>query len=116
MILMLFLAFLLPLGCFLDPFSILVITLPIIHPVVVETLGYSSLWLGILCTKLIEIGAITPPVGLNVFVIAGVATDVRMEDIFIGCMWFVLFDIITIAILMMFPQITCWLPGTVSGI
>ena len=112
MILMLFLLFLVPLGCFLDPFSILVVTLPIIHPVVVETLGYSSLWLGILCTKLIEIGAITPPVGLNVFVIAGVARDVPMEDIFKGCMWFVLFDIITIAVLMIFPQITCWLPAT----
>lgn len=116
MIVMLFLAFLVPLGCFLDPFSILVITLPIIHPVVVDTLSFSSLWLGILCTKLIEIGAITPPVGLNVFVIAGVAPDVPMEDIFKGCMWFVLFDIITIAILMIFPQITCWLPGTAPGL
>lgn len=116
MIVMLFLLFLVPLGCFLDPFSILVITLPISFPVVVETLGFNALWFGILCTKLIEIGAITPPVGLNVFVIAGIARDVPMEDIFKGCLWFVLFEIVTISILMIFPQISYCLSLGMQGV
>lgn len=115
-IVMFFLLFLIPLGCFLDPFSILVITLPISFPVVVDTLGFNALWFGILCTKLIEIGAITPPVGLNVFVIAGIARDVPMEDIFKGSMWFVLFEMVTIAILMIFPVITYWLASSMPGV
>ncbi|MCF8033729.1 MAG: TRAP transporter large permease [Desulfarculaceae bacterium] len=115
-IVVMFLLFLIPLGCFLDPFSILVITLPISHPVVVETLGYNSIWFGILCTKLIEIGCITPPVGLNVFVIAGIARDVPMQDIFKGSLWFVLFEAVTIALLMLFPFLSYWLPDNMPGI
>ena len=110
------LLFLVPLGCFLDPFSILVITLPISHPVVVETLGYNSIWFGILCTKLIEIGCITPPVGLNVFVIGGIARDVPMQDIFRGAAWFVLFEVVTITILMLFPALSYWLPENMPGV
>lgn len=115
-IVVMFLLFLIPLGCFLDPFSILVITLPISHPVVVDTLGYNSIWFGILCTKLIEIGCITPPVGLNVFVIAGIARDVPMQDIFKGSMWFVLFEVVTIALLMLFPFLSYWLPDNMPGL
>lgn len=112
LIVILFLGFLVPLGCFLDPFSILVITLPITFPVVVYTLGYNALWFGILCTKLVEVGAITPPVGLNVYVIAGIARDVPMMDIFKGASWFVLFEFATIAILLAWPGISTWLPNT----
>jgi TRAP-type C4-dicarboxylate transport system permease large subunit len=106
-----FLGFLLILGGFLDPFSILVITLPIMHPVIVDTLGYNSLWLAVIATILIEVGCITPPVGLNVYVIAGIAPDVPMEDIFAGAAWFVLFQIVVVAILMLFPPIATWLPS-----
>lgn len=115
LIVAMFLLFLVPLGCFLDPFSILVITLPITHPVVVDTLGYNTIWFGILCTKLIEIGCITPPVGLNVFVIAGIAKDVPMQDIFRGALWFVLFEAVTIGILMLFPALVYWLPNHMPG-
>ncbi len=108
-----FLLFLMVLGGFLDPFSILVITLPIMHPVIVDTLGYSSLWLAVIATILIEIGCITPPVGLNVYVIAGIAPDVPMEDIFAGAAWFVLFQAVVVAILMIFPKIATWLPSVV---
>ena len=116
LVVLMFLLFMVPLGCFLDPFSILVITLPITYPVVVQNLGFNTFWFGILCTKLIEIGCITPPVGLNVFVIAGIAPDVPMVKIFQGALWFVLFEVITIALLMLIPQITTWLPSTMSGI
>jgi tripartite ATP-independent transporter DctM subunit len=111
-----FLLFLVVLGCFLDPFSILVISLPIMHPVVVHTLGYSSIWFSVICTILIEIGCITPPVGLNVYVIAGIAPDVPMEDIFVGASWFLIFQTIVVTILMIFPQIVTWLPSTMATI
>ena len=116
LIVIMFLLFLVPLGCFLDPFSILVITLPISFPVVVDTLGYNAIWFGILCTKLIEIGCITPPVGLNVFVIAGIAPDVPVQDIFQGSLWFVLFEAVTIGILMLIPALSYWLPNSMPGL
>jgi TRAP-type C4-dicarboxylate transport system permease large subunit len=108
----LFLVLLIPLGMFLDSFSLLVISLPIIFSVVVNQLGYDPIWFGILCTKLCEFGLITPPVGLNVYVLASVRPDIPLPDIFRGCLWFLLFDVITIAILVLFPSISTWLPST----
>lgn len=116
LIIICFLLFLMVLGCFLDPFSILVITLPIMHPVIVDTLGYNSLWLAVIATILIEVGCITPPVGLNVYVIAGIAPEVPMEDIFAGTGWFVLFQIVVVAILLIFPEIATWLPSTMASL
>jgi tripartite ATP-independent transporter DctM subunit len=113
-IVILFLLFLVVLGCFLDPFSILVISLPVMHPVVVHTLGYSSIWFSVICTILIEIGCITPPVGLNVYVIAGIAPDVPMEDIFTGALWFLIPQTVVVTILMIFPIIVTWLPSTMG--
>lgn len=101
----------LPLGMFLDPAAILVITLPILHPIIVRQLGFNSVWFGILVTKLIEIGLITPPVGMNVYVIAGVAPHVPLADIFRGVMPFVIFELISCAILVAFPVISLWLPS-----
>ncbi len=108
----LFLILLIPLGMFLDSFSVLVISLPIIFPVVVNQLGYDPIWFGILCTKLCEFGLITPPVGLNVYVLASVRPDIPLPDIFRGCFWFLLFDAITVALLVVFPLISTWLPAT----
>ncbi|MBU0733380.1 MAG: TRAP transporter large permease [Proteobacteria bacterium] len=108
----LFLILLIPLGMFLDSFSVLVISLPIIFPVVVNQLGYDAIWFGILCTKMCEFGLITPPVGLNVYVLASVRPDVPLTDIFKGCLWFLLFDLVTITVLWLFPVLTTWLPGT----
>lgn len=108
----LFLILLIPLGMFLDSFSVLVISLPIIFPVVVNQLGYDAIWFGILCTKMCEFGLITPPVGLNVYVLASVRPDVPLMDIFKGCLWFLLFDAVTITILWLFPILSTWLPGT----
>lgn len=105
-----FLFLYIPLGMFLDSFSLLLVTLPIMYPVVVTHFGFSSLWFGILSTKLVEIGLITPPVGLNCYVLAGVVEDVPLTDIFKGCSWFVLFELISTAILFAIPALTTWLP------
>jgi C4-dicarboxylate transporter DctM subunit len=101
----------LPLGMFLDTVSLLFLTLPIIFPVV-KAMGFSGVWFGILVTKLIEVSLITPPVGLNVYVIKGVLPDVETSTIFKGCIPFLIMDILTLAVLFFFPQITLWLPST----
>jgi len=103
----------LPLGMFLDTVSLLFLTLPIIFPVV-KAMGFSGVWFGILVTKLIEVSLITPPVGLNVYVIKGVLPDVEMATIFKGCIPFLIMDIVTLAVLFFFPQITLWLPSTMD--
>lgn len=100
----------LPLGMFLEPMSILLITLPILHPIIVGQLGYNSIWFAILVTKFIELALITPPVGLNVYIIAGVARDVPLEDVFRGVGWFLLFELVTIGLLLAFPFFSTWLP------
>jgi len=111
LVLIIALAVYLPLGCFLDPASCLLITLPILYPLVVKDLGYNPIWFGILVTKMIEIGLLTPPVGLNVFAIAGVAPEIPLEEVFRGAGWFILFEMVTIAILITFPGLTTWLPS-----
>ena len=98
----LFLLLYIPLGMLLDSFSLLLVTLPIMYPVVVDQMGFSALWFGILSTKLCEIGLISPPVGLNVYVLAGVVRDVPLADIFKGCMWFVLFELVAALVLFFF--------------
>ena len=101
----------LPLGMFLDTVSLLFLTLPILFPVV-KSLGFSGIWFGILVTKLIEVSLITPPLGLNVYVIKGILPEVEIGTIFRGCIPFLIMDILTLAVLFFFPQITLWLPST----
>lgn len=108
----LFLLLYIPLGMLLDSFSLLLVTLPIMFPVVVDQMGFSALWFGILSTKLCEVGLISPPVGLNVYVLAGVVRDVPLADIFKGCLWFVLFELVAALVLFVFPSLSYWLPMT----
>jgi tripartite ATP-independent transporter DctM subunit len=104
------------LGMFLDPVGVMLLTLPVVFPVM-EGLGFNMIWFGIIMIKYLEIGLITPPVGLNVYVIKGVVGDsVSLEAIFRGIAWFVAMDILTLAILILFPQITMFLPNTMSGL
>lgn len=110
-IILLFLLIYFPLGMFLDAFSMLVITMPIMFPTVVA-LGFDPIWFGILAVKMCEIGLITPPVGLNCYVIAGLDDDVRLEKVFQGASWFVYMEMATLAILFLFPVLTTWLPET----
>ena len=99
---------------FLDAFSMMVITLPIVFPTV-SGLGFDPIWFGILCVKMCEIGLITPPVGLNCFVIAGIDRDTPLPDVFRGALWFVAIEMVTIVLLFAFPSIITWLPDTMMA-
>jgi tripartite ATP-independent transporter DctM subunit len=107
-------AVLLFLGCFLDPIGIMLLILPVFLPAV-EGLHINLIWYGILLTKLLEIGLITPPVGLNVFVVKGiVGNTIPIETIFKGILWFLVADLICVALLIAFPQISLFLPNLVN--
>ncbi|WP_449040623.1 TRAP transporter large permease [Paracoccus sp. (in: a-proteobacteria)] len=103
-----------PLGMFLDAFSMMVITLPIMFPTV-QHLGFDPIWFGILCVKMCEIGLMTPPVGLNCFVIAGIDRQTPLTQVFRGASWFVLMEMVTVTLLFAFPQITTFLPDMMLG-
>ena len=98
------------LGCFLDSVSMMVLTLPVIYPVIV-TIGFDPIWFGVLLVLMMEAGLITPPVGLNIYTIAGIAKDVPMGTIFRGALPFLLSIIATAIILTVFPQIATYLPN-----
>ncbi|NRC56930.1 TRAP transporter large permease subunit [Mesorhizobium sediminum] len=100
---------LLVLGFFLDQLAILVLTLPLTFPLLAG-LGYEPVWLGILFVKAAEIGLITPPMGINVFVVAS-TTKVPVGKVFRGVWPFVIAELIVLAVLIAFPAISLWLPG-----
>ncbi|WP_101589566.1 TRAP transporter large permease [Brevibacterium jeotgali] len=111
-ILLIFLAILVPMGMGLESISILVIAMPLMYPVVMD-LGYDGVWFGILVVKLIEVGLVSPPVGLSCYVVSGTA-GVRVETVFKGVLPFLLVDVVIIAILFAFPEITLWLPNLIQ--
>jgi TRAP-type C4-dicarboxylate transport system permease large subunit len=98
------------LGSILDIFAMVVITVPIIFPVVVA-LGFDPIWFGIIIVRLFEMGAITPPIGINVFVLKGVAGDVPLGIIFKGILPFFIADLFHVGMLVAFPQIATFLPS-----
>ena len=103
------------LGMFMDPAAMMAITLPIVFPIVIE-MGFSGIWFGVLVIKTSEIGLITPPVGMNVYTVNAAAHGmVRLEEIFKGILPFFLMDIVTLIILVTFPQISLWLPNQMLG-
>ncbi len=101
---------LLIMGCLLDPMAIMVIVLPIIFPIVTQ-LGFDPVWFGIVVTINVEMGMITPPVGLNLFVLKGSVPGIKMNDIVGGALPFLLLLMLGLAIIMVFPQLAIWLPG-----
>ena len=102
------------LGMIMVPVGIYALTLPILYPIIIR-LGYDPIWFVVICLKMTEIGAVTPPVGLNVFAMKGVAKDVPLEDIFSGVWPFVVCDLIVLAMLILFPKIATWLPTLLLG-
>ena len=101
-------------GMFLEPIGSMLLTLPIILPVV-DASGWSLLWFGIVLTKLLEIGMITPPIGMNVFVIKSVVGDlVKISNIFRGVVWFIVMDLVLVAVLCAFPNLVLWLPALLN--
>ena len=110
LILQLSLMFLL-LGCFLDSIGIMLLTLPIILPLLHQA-DVDLIWFGVILIKLLEIGLVTPPVGLNVFVIkSSLVKLVTLPQIFRGVTWFIFADLITLGLLIAFPLISLWLPS-----
>ncbi|AWB33589.1 TRAP transporter large permease [Orrella marina] len=98
------------LGMFLEPIGAMLLTLPIVLPIVDAT-GFSLIWFGVLLTKLLEIGMITPPIGMNVFVIKGVVGNlVTTSQIFKGILWFLVMDVILVVLFIAFPDMIMWLP------
>lgn len=98
------------LGCFLDALAMLLLTVPIFTPVLFS-LGFDPIWTGVIIVRVMEIALITPPLGMNVYVLKGVAKDVPLEQIFLGVLPFVAGDMVLLAILVAFPQISLFLPG-----
>ncbi|MBL7211083.1 MAG: TRAP transporter large permease [Desulfobacteraceae bacterium] len=109
-----FMVILIALGCIVDPLSMMFLTVPIIVPPLIE-MGINPIWLGILVVKTNEIGMITPPLGLNAYMLKNVVPDFSMGEIFGGIWWFLQVEIVTMIILMFFPQISLWLPGVMFG-
>ena len=99
------------LGCFLEGFAMLVLTLPIFFPVVLQ-MGIDPIWFGVLVVLTLEMGLISPPVGINVFIVKSVAPKVALADIFRGVLPFWLAMLVTLGILIAFPQISLLLPNT----
>ena len=112
LIVALLLALLLPLGMALESISILVITVPLIYPVA-TALGFDGIWLGIMIVKLIEIGMVTPPVGINCFVVAGTA-KIPTAEVFKGVWPFVVIEIGLLVVFFVAPGLVLWLPGLVD--
>lgn len=97
-------------GCFMDSMALVVLTVPVIYPVVVR-LGFDPIWFGVIVVLVSEMGVITPPVGVNVYVIKGIAPDIPLETIFKGIFPFLIAIIINTLILMIFPRLALILPG-----
>lgn len=112
-LMILLLAFII-LGTFLEGFAILVLTLPIVHPLIVS-LGFDPIWFGVVMVIVLEMGLISPPVGINVFVVKSIAEDVPMSQIFIGILPFWLAMLVCLAIIVAFPRIALFLPDTMIG-
>jgi TRAP-type C4-dicarboxylate transport system permease large subunit len=100
----------LALGCLMDAMAMIILTVPIIFPVI-KTLGFDPIWFGVIIVMTVELGLIHPPVGMNVFVIKSVVKNVDFMTIFKGVLPFILTDLVRLVILIAFPVIALWLPG-----
>jgi tripartite ATP-independent transporter DctM subunit len=98
------------LGCIMDAMAMIILTIPIVFPVI-KALGFDPIWFGVIIVMTVELGLIHPPVGMNVFVIKSVIKDVKLSTVFKGVLPFVATDIIRLAILILFPILATWLPS-----
>ncbi len=102
------------LGCFIDALALVLLTIPIFYPIVVNTLGYDPIWFGVIVVMVVAMGVITPPVGMNVYIIKGVAPEVPLEVIFKGIWPFLAAITVCLIILIAFPQIATFLPEVLT--
>lgn len=98
------------LGCVMEVYSIMILTLPIVFPII-QALEFDPIWFGVMMVIVLEIGLITPPIGLNVFVLKGVAPDIQVETIFRGIWPFLIAAIVAMALIAAFPQIALYVPS-----
>jgi C4-dicarboxylate transporter DctM subunit len=109
----LILAFFLLMGCVLDAMAMIILLVPIVFPVI-QTLGFDPIWFGVIVVMTVELGLITPPVGMNVFVINSIIPDVNLLAVFRGVAPFILTDILRLALLVAFPWLVLFLPQTMG--
>ena len=102
------------LGCFMEGLSIMVLAVPIVFPIVIN-LGFDPIWFGIIITLTMEMSLITPPVGVNVFVLSGVAKDIPMSTMFKGILPFWVAMLVCIIVLLIFPELVTYLPNKMMG-
>jgi C4-dicarboxylate transporter DctM subunit len=98
------------LGCLMDSLAMIILTVPIVFPVIKE-LGFDPIWFGVIIVMTVELGLIHPPVGMNIFVIKSVIDDVKISTIFYGVLPFIITDLLRLIILIAFPIIALWLPS-----
>ncbi len=109
-ILTLILIMYLVLGCLMDALAMIILTVPIVFPVIKE-LGFDPIWFGVIVVMTVELGLIHPPVGMNIFVIKSVIDDVKISTIFYGVLPFIITDILRLILLVAFPILAMWLPS-----
>ncbi len=112
-ILVIILLIYLVLGCALDSLAMILLTIPIFFPVI-QNLGFDPVWFGVIIVMVVELGLISPPIGMNVFIIKGMAPEVPLGAIYVGVLPFVIAEILLIAILVALPDLALWLPGTMG--
>jgi len=112
-ILICILLFYVVLGMFMDAIGMLLLTLPVVYPAVIA-LGYDPIWFGIVVVKMAEICLITPPIGLNCFVVNGVRPDIPLSTVFRGILPFFVADVVTVGVFIAYPDIILWLPRTMK--
>ena len=102
------------LGMFLDTISMLLLTIPVLFPLM-TAMGYDLIWFGVLFMINVEMALISPPFGFHLFIIKGIAPKVPMSDIIKGCLVFVFADVFVLGLVVAFPNIALWLPNLMSG-
>lgn len=101
------------LGCFMDVFAMMLLTLPTFFPIIIA-LDFNPIWFGVLAVRVMEIGMITPPVGLNLFIAKGLSKDISMSIVIRGIIPFFIADLCHLALLILIPQISLFLPSRMS--
>jgi tripartite ATP-independent transporter DctM subunit len=99
-----------PLGCFMDASAMMVLTIPLYLPTIIAN-DFSLIWFGVLVVRSVEMGLITPPIGMNVYVVKGVVPDIPIEKIFVGIIPFFIADILCLLLLAFFPELSLFLPS-----
>jgi tripartite ATP-independent transporter DctM subunit len=102
------------LGCVMDALAMILLTIPVFFPLALG-LGFDSIWFGVIIVRMTEIGLITPPIGMNVYAISGIAPEVPVTTIFKGIVPFLIADVCHVALLLFFPNVVLFLPNLLMG-